>query len=164
MWSYNIFFFLLKQSLFPLCFISGYLQVSRILQHSGRFAVLKEITLCITRQPWKKSIRIVALVLQAAPLVETLNLKVYKLDLNNQISFFSHFLDGPTTWLTTVRLSYMFTILEVCTDFLQIWILNIIYCWVLVNMGERTLLAAIHRYVALVYILYPLVNNIITAT
>ncbi|KAG0541611.1 hypothetical protein BDA96_02G031700 [Sorghum bicolor] len=52
-------------------------QVSRILQHNGRFAVLKEITLCIKmRQSWKNSIRIVALILQSAPLVETLNLEV----------------------------------------------------------------------------------------
>jgi hypothetical protein len=41
----------------------------------------------------------VALVVQAAPLVETLNLEVYKLDLdlNNRISYFSHSIDGPTT-------------------------------------------------------------------
>jgi hypothetical protein len=62
----------------------------------------------------------VALVLQAAPLVETLNLDVYKLDLNNWILYFSHSLDGPTTCVVTVQLSYIFAMLQVYTNFLQI--------------------------------------------
>ncbi|OEL38584.1 hypothetical protein BAE44_0000397 [Dichanthelium oligosanthes] len=51
------------------------LQVSRVLQHSEKFAGLKEMTLCILTY-WKRRIRFVALVLKAAPLVETLKLKV----------------------------------------------------------------------------------------
>ena len=48
-----------------------------MLQHNGRFAGLKEITWCV--RAWKKSIRIVALVLQAAPLVETLRARLARL-------------------------------------------------------------------------------------
>ncbi|RCV09450.1 hypothetical protein SETIT_2G029700v2 [Setaria italica] len=56
---------------FPTC-----LQVSRVLQHSKRFAGLKNIVLCLLTS-WKTSIRSVAYLLKDAPLVETLVLQVY---------------------------------------------------------------------------------------
>ncbi|KAJ1287711.1 hypothetical protein BS78_02G031800 [Paspalum vaginatum] len=52
------------------------LQVSRVLQHSGRFMVLKEMVLCLMTS-WEKSILSVVYLLKAAPLVEILNLEVY---------------------------------------------------------------------------------------
>ncbi|PUZ68385.1 hypothetical protein GQ55_2G023200 [Panicum hallii var. hallii] len=52
------------------------LQVSRILQLSGRFTGLKEIMLYILIS-WKKSIRLVAYLLKAARLVERLELEVH---------------------------------------------------------------------------------------
>ncbi|KAL6874407.1 hypothetical protein ACP4OV_013427 [Aristida adscensionis] len=52
------------------------LQVSGVLQHSVKFAALKEIMLCILTS-WKKSICFVAYLLTAAPLVETLKLEVH---------------------------------------------------------------------------------------
>ncbi|TVU41137.1 hypothetical protein EJB05_14633 [Eragrostis curvula] len=52
------------------------LQVSHALQHSERFVGLKEIVLCLFSS-WGKSIRSVAYLLKAAPVVETLKLEVY---------------------------------------------------------------------------------------
>lgn len=53
----------------------GYLQISCVLLHSGKFAGLKEITLGILFRSWKKSIRFVAFVRKVAPLVETLKVE-----------------------------------------------------------------------------------------
>ncbi|TVU41138.1 hypothetical protein EJB05_14634 [Eragrostis curvula] len=50
--------------------------ISRILQHNGIYAGLREILLCILTS-WKKSIRFVACLLKAAPLVKTLQLEVH---------------------------------------------------------------------------------------
>ncbi|KAJ1287707.1 hypothetical protein BS78_02G031700 [Paspalum vaginatum] len=52
------------------------LQVSCVLQHSGRFTVLKQMVLCLMTS-WKKSILSVVYLLKAAPFVEILKLELY---------------------------------------------------------------------------------------